>query len=145
MFIFVGVKNLIEPASGRQDLQMNPTDSTATIAAKWAFDSRWSTTDFESVFLNPPGEWKAGDTQPGIGLREWVQDERSSSGESYVYVSPMDWANISQYGKHEGEAHNLVTEHWDIAQGLAKWQFYRFAGGGDTATIVTLSQRDYWK
>jgi hypothetical protein len=119
---------------------MEPTDSETTIAAKWQFQSHWGTADFESVFLNPPGAW-----QDGIGIQQSVPDKRSPSGQSYVYVSPMDWGNISMYGNHEGEARRLVTEHSDNAQGLAEWQFYRWAGGGDTATIVTLSQLHYWK
>ena len=139
MFCLVGGKQLLY-LKGRIYLQMEPNDSAATIAAKWAFDPRWSTADFESAFLNPQAAWKE-----GIGTQQWVPDKNSPSGQSFVYTAPMDWANISMYGIHEAEARRLVTRKQGAnARGLAPWQFYEWAGGGDTATIVTYSQQQYW-
>ncbi len=143
MFAFVGEKKLLEIPE-RVSLQLNPTDTGTTIAAKWQFRPHWGTTNFESAFLNPPGTWRAGDTQAGIGFREWVPDIRSPSGQSFVYTAPIDWGNISMYGHYNEAVRLLRPENWNSAEGLAEWQFYIRRGGGNTATIVTLSQRKYW-
>jgi hypothetical protein len=136
MFVFVGVKDLLEE-SDRVYLQLNPTNTESTIAAKWQFQAHWGTTDFESVFRNPPGAWK------GFGTLESVPDKRSESGQSWVYAVPIDWGNISMYA-HYGEAQRLLRDQWNDAEGPAEWQFYIRSGTGNTATIVTLSQRNYW-
>jgi hypothetical protein len=136
MFIFIGTQQLLE-IGGRVYLKMNPTDTSTIIAAKWKFDPAWSTADFESVFLNPPGSWR------GVGPQEWVTDQRAPTGQSFVYTAPLDWGNISMY-KHYDEAMRLLRDHWKNSEGLAEWQFYIRRGGGNTATIVTLSQRNYW-
>ena len=137
MFIFIGTQGILE---GRRDLQMNPTDSSTTIAGKWVFDAGWSTADFESVFLNPPGTWR------DVGPLEWVPELNTS-----VYVRPMDWGNISmiQIGLHPEryqQAWRLINEHGiEKATGLAENRFYVVKGYGDSATIMTLTQRRYWR
>jgi hypothetical protein len=119
---------------------MNPTDTSTTIAAKWVFDAGWSTADFESVFLNPPGTWR------DVGPLEWVPELNTS-----VYVRPMDWGNISmiQIGLHPEryqQAWRLINEHGiEKATGLAENRFYIVKGFGDSATIMTLTQRRYWR
>jgi hypothetical protein len=137
MFIFIATQGMLE---GRRDLQMNPTDASTTIAAKWVFDAGWSTADFESVFLNPPATWR------DVGPLEWVPELNTS-----VYVKPMDWGNISmiQIGLHPErykEAYNLINKHGiEKATGLAENRFYVVKGYGDSATIMTLTQRRYWR
>jgi hypothetical protein len=138
IFIFLGHKRLLDDL--RPGLILPETADSDTIARVWRNDPGYSNADFEYGFLNP-GAWT-----DGWGKQEYVPDPKSDTGYNWVYTAPFDWGNISMIPEPKySQARLLINKNWEHAEGLAEWQFFIRRGKGDTATIMTLSQRRYWR
>jgi hypothetical protein len=136
IFIFLGAKRLLDDL--RPGLVLPENADSNRIAAVWRNDPKYSNANFEFGFLCPKTEWL-----DGVGKLEYVPELEKS-----VYTAPIDWGNISMISdsRKYQEAYRLINgENYDKAEGLAENQFFIVRGGGDSATIQTLTQRRYWR
>ena len=139
IFSFIDRKQLLYL---RPDLKLSQDADPKLVEATWQkariYEEFYSKADLEFGFLNP-GVWVDGE-----GIQQQVPGLNKK-----VYTVPMDWGNISMLsGKKYNEAYGLINPPnggLEEAQGLAENQFFIVKGGGDSATIMTMSQRIYWK